>query len=492
MSRRGHLAAIPDRPGRAVLYVRVSSLMGRGGDDFHSPDIQLSAMRRAIAGMQEVAVIDDDIDVSGRSFKRTGIDRIRELAENGQIDTLAVYNISRFGRNTLESLQFLAWLTERGVTILSATEHIDTSTSTGRWMLTNMLAVAEMYSDNIGKDWSDTIRARAESGKWHGNIPLGYVKGKNGKLEPHPVHGPAITQAFTDYADGARPADVLRRLQAATGRNSAYNILKHMLGNVAYIGIVTVRGNSRYPTIVTPNAHPALVDQKTWQRVQERRAASKGRPPRVIAAKYPLTGLGKCGRCAGSVAYGRDHQPNGTVIARLQCTRSLHTANRICPGCGAPQAQAVEDAVLEKVRSHIALLRSDGNAQTAHAAKKRRAGMDAGALNKQLETVRQGKVRLASSWALGEIADATYRAGLVQLDDKENELTASLTALKAESQVLEPNEAVMMAERLVRLWGEMDGAQKNRALRDVLTSYSLAPASYRGQPVIERIEVQWR
>src|SRR5687768_2774212 len=141
------LVAVLDRPLRVVVYIRVSALMGRGGDDFHSPEVQLGAIRRRTIGMREVEVIDCDIDQTGTTFDRKGIDRVRELAEAGLMDVLAVYNVSRLGRNTLESLKFLNWLADRGVTIISAKQHIDTSTPSGRKHLTDLLAGAQMQSE---------------------------------------------------------------------------------------------------------------------------------------------------------------------------------------------------------------------------------------------------------------------------------------------------------------------------------------------------------
>lgn len=90
MTTKRRLAAVPDRPLRVVPYIRVSALMGRGGDDFHSPEVQLRAMRRKTIGMQEVEVIDCDIDRTGRDFAREGIDRIRVLAQTKAIDRKSV------------------------------------------------------------------------------------------------------------------------------------------------------------------------------------------------------------------------------------------------------------------------------------------------------------------------------------------------------------------------------------------------------------------
>ncbi len=332
MTRR-RLAAVPDRPQRVVLSVPVSALIGRGGDDFHSPEVQIGSMRRVTSGMQVVEVIDDDIDQTGRTFDREGIKRVRDLAEANAIDAIAVYNVARFGRNTMEGLQFLNWLADRGVTILSATEHIDTSTPSGRWLLTNMLAVAEMRSDEIGLEWSRVHAHRAKAGKAHGTPPTGYVKGEDGKLVPHPTFAPAITQAFTDYADD-KDVDgdvkrIRRTLRAVTGLNMSGPAFKKILQNRAYLGEV------RVGTVVTEGAHEPLVDNVTWQRVQTRLRRDSRTPARLAEPQYALSGLLYCGVCEKR----GNHRRADAGKIRMFCREQEE--NRACAGFGRPEAAKV-------------------------------------------------------------------------------------------------------------------------------------------------------
>lgn len=233
--RRTPLSAVPDQPSRVVLYRRVSALMGRDGDDFHSPDVQAAAMRRATTGMHEVAVI-DDIDVSGTHFNRDGIERVRALARSRQIDAVAVYDVSRFGRDVLESLLVLRELSQFGVTIISASERIDTSTPSGEWMLTNLLAIAQMRAKEIGRGWSGAIAARAESGRHHGR-PLGYTR-VDKQLVPDPVLGPAITEVFRRYAAGDPIGEITAYLAALRGQPMHTANVKKLLRSPVYLGKV--------------------------------------------------------------------------------------------------------------------------------------------------------------------------------------------------------------------------------------------------------------
>lgn len=485
MSR--HLAAVPDKPGRVALYVRVSALMGRGGDDFHSPELQVTAMRRVIPGMREVAVI-EDIDQTGRTFTRDGIDQIRRLAEAGSIDALAVYNVSRLGRNVLESLQFLSWLADRGVTILSASENLDTSTPTGRWMLTTMLGLAEMQSDQIGDGWSQTIHHRARAGKHHGRPPTGYVRGEGGRLAEDPIVGAAIRRMFADYAAGEQVRTVRRRLQAATGLVLAASTVKRMLTNRTYRGVVHVGARGPAGAVDLPDAHVPLVDEPTWQLVQTRLATDRRTPSKLLAPKYALSGIGRCGVCNGRTNH-RPESRNGTV--RIFCAAQWELTAP-CAGCGSCNVADVEAAVLAKVERHIARLRGDVGAHAAQASKASRAGIDATAVRAELDATRRAMAKATERWAREQIDDRTYRDAMGSLRAAEDRLSATLGGLDRSAAVPEPGQIVALAAKLLELWSRMDGGQRNRSLRDLVETVTIMPAARYRQPVDERVSVQWR
>jgi site-specific DNA recombinase len=487
MSR--HLAAVPDKPGRVALYVRVSALMGRSGEEFHSPDVQVGAMRRLTAGMREVAVIDDDLDQTGRTFEREGLDRIRQLAEDGHIDVLAVYNLARFGRNTMEGLRLLNWLAERGVTILSASEHVDTSTPSGRWMLTNLLAMAEMRSDEIGNEWGQVIHHRALAGKHHGRPPTGYLRGEDGRLIVDTVAGPAVARAFTAYADGAAVAAIRRELQAVTGLAVSSATLKRMLRNRAYRGVVHVGARGSAGSVEVENAHPALVDEATWDQVQERMAADRRLPPRLVNPQYSLSGLGRCAVCEGRTNIRPEH---GRDKARIFCVNKWGQRLRSCTGCGTAGLEDVEAAVLEKIKAHIAKLKGDIGAQAAQLSKAQRAGIDAAAVGGELNATRRAMARATERWVRGQIDDRTYEDTMASLRAAEDRLARATVELRRAAEVPDTGKLVKLAERLVQLWPRMDGGQRNRALRDLVEAVVISPAEKQRQAVGDRVRVEWR
>jgi site-specific DNA recombinase len=483
VSRR-RLVAAPDKPQRVVLYVRVSAVMGRGGDDFHSPEVQTAAMRRITSGMQEVGVIDDDIDQTGRTFSREGIDKIRKLAEARQIDAVAVYNVSRFGRNVLESLQFLNWLAERGVTIISASEHIDTSTPSGRWMLTNMLAIAEMRSDEIGNEWANTIHHRAKAGKPHGKAPVGYVRGGDGKLTVHPATSVAVTRAFRDYADDVPTSRIRQNLRASSGLSMALQTLKAMLRNRVYLGEI------RVGDVQVANAHPALVELPVWETVQARIRRDYKMLPKHAEPQYALTGLARCGSCGGAAV----HLPDKGVM-RLAC--GLKRRNfEACAGCGGPRVAEVEEEVLRQVRDFIELLRGDVAGESAARSKARRAGVDAVAAKSELKSVRAAMVKLSVAWHKdrdgGRLSEEVYDATMTSLRENEIALVAAVDELREVADVPGRTELAALAEQLLAMWPQMTAQERNRSLRTVADHVLIRRTQTWRQPVSERVHVEFR
>ena len=79
---------------------------------------------------------------SGKNTARPGLQKLLSKVKRG--DTVIVESVSRFARNTRDLLDLIDKLTVKGVEFVSQKEHIDTSTPTGKFMLTVFGAVAEL------------------------------------------------------------------------------------------------------------------------------------------------------------------------------------------------------------------------------------------------------------------------------------------------------------------------------------------------------------
>jgi site-specific DNA recombinase len=454
--------------GRVVLYVRVSSVRGRSGDEFHSPQLQLDGMRALVTrdGLREVEVIDDDIDVSGRTFDRKGILRIREMVELGLVDFVAVYTLTRLGRNLSESLTFIKWLREHHVGIISANERIDDSPE-GQFLLGLWLNFAELQSNQIGAAWSRVIERRAKQGKKHGTTNIGYLKDGTGRLVVDPEYGPMIAAMFRDYAAGRPVGEIRDELSRIRGRPFSRAQLKHMLRNPAYRGRAVV-DSATGGLIDVAADHQALVDETTWRRVARRLASESTMAPRYVEPLYGLTGLLRCALCGGAVVVARRaKRPSGWTL-RVTCAR--HDNTKECAGIGSPQYVQIEEGVLRAVAEYAGQLRGDVHAEMAQQTRKKTAGLDAKRLAASLTDTRQAMARLTERMAAEEAA-----------------LVAKLADAEDRAEEPPPSEVLELANQLLELWPEMTGAEQNRALRTVLSSVTIRRAAYYREPGYARI-----
>lgn len=485
MGRRRTQPTPAGNAGRVALYVRVSSLMGRSGDDFHSPDVQIDGMRGLITreGLREVAVVDDDIDASGQTFNRRGIARLRDMVEARQVDVVAVYMLSRVGRNLAESLAFIRWLRERSVSIISATEKID-ETPEGQFMVGMWLNMAELQGNQIAQSWARIIERRARLGRPHGNVPQGYVRTSEGHTVD-PRLGPAITAMFTAYANDEQVADITAAYAAARGRPVAKSAVKAMLRNPFYAGRVVLH-SSTGGVVDVPGIHEPLVDEHTWRRVQRRMTADRTTPPRHLAPAYSLTGLGICAYCGRNLqVWNSMEKGKGNPTRRLKCMRQNEV--RACPGIGTPLYAPIEQRVIEEVKAYAAGLRGNPRERAAQEARTARAGIAVGDIEREVQRIREAISRLTGRWARGGMPDDAYEENLERLTAEQQVLAAQLERAEEVVEAPPPGEVVLLVDRMFELWPDLSEADRNRGLKSVLRGFRVRRGAFWREPTGDRV-----
>ena len=126
---------------------------------------------RQEALMEALGVDEVYIDrMSGKNTNRPELQKMMEYVRKG--DTVIVESISRFARNTRDLLELVERLTVKGVEFVSKKEAIDTTTPTGKFMLTVFGAVAELEREYILQRQREGIAIAKEQGKYKGRKPI--------------------------------------------------------------------------------------------------------------------------------------------------------------------------------------------------------------------------------------------------------------------------------------------------------------------------------
>jgi DNA invertase Pin-like site-specific DNA recombinase len=304
------------RNGRAIGYVRVSKLGGRGGDSFLSPQLQREEIERA-AGREGLEIVDvlEEIDVSGRAGKKRPLwDRAIAAVERGDVSAIIVYNISRASRSVQDFLRADERVRAANGRLVSAQENLSDDPS-GVMTRNILLAIAQGESDRARATFAASASSAVERGMHHaGTVPLGYRRNADRKLEPDPDAAPVVVGVFERRAKGWSWVRLARWL-AEQGHPMSESGVRGLVRNRAYLG------EARYGDTVKKDAHRAIIPRASWQRCQApgRKSARSGR----LTERYLLQGLATCSSCgrvmylSGGKRHGKDYEHY--ICRRLEC-----------------------------------------------------------------------------------------------------------------------------------------------------------------------------
>ena len=121
--------------------------------------------------MEQLGVDEVYIDrMSGKNTNRPELKKMMEYVRRG--DTVIVESISRFTRNTRDLLELVEKLSAKGVEFVSKKETIDTTTPTGKFMLTVFGAVAELEREYILQRQREGVAIAKDNGVYKGRKPI--------------------------------------------------------------------------------------------------------------------------------------------------------------------------------------------------------------------------------------------------------------------------------------------------------------------------------
>ena len=328
-----------------LIYARVSPKGSSWDGTETSIQMQIDYCREYIKfhGGEVFAVITDEF-YSGKDTARPGFSQIMEQlhAGNANWDTLIVYKLSRMSRNLRDGAEIFATLFEQGKGFISATEHLDFSTPSGRAMLGVMQVFNQFEREQTAENIRNKMVSIAARGMWPtGNPPFGYKRGarKDNKLYIDPRKAQIVKDIFEMYAtEKYNTVDILNKYRGTIGKSSLFTMLR----NRTYLGKIIYAGHE------FEGQHDAIVPESLFNIVQSLIPENpKSSRPKAQKYSYLLTGLLKCHcGCSMSPASAKGGRYHYYVCGDIACKTRV-------------KAEKIEDAVLdqlEKYRSDDALL----------------------------------------------------------------------------------------------------------------------------------------
>ena len=156
-----------------------------------------------------------DEGISGLNTKhREGFNAMIRDALAGKIDLIVTKSVSRFARNTVDTLTAIRELKAHGVEVYFQKENIYTFDGKGELMLTIMSSLAQEESRSISENVTWGIRKGFSDGKVimpYGSF-LGYCKGENGQPEIVPEEALIVQKIYRGFLEGLTPRQIARKL----------------------------------------------------------------------------------------------------------------------------------------------------------------------------------------------------------------------------------------------------------------------------------------
>ena len=290
----------------SVIYARYSS----HSQNEQSIETQVEICKSyAKKNNLNVIKIYEDKAKTGTNDNREAFQQMLSDSSKKSFSHVIVYNLSRFARNSDESVINEMILSKNGVDVLSATENVnvDDEDPTTSLMRNIMRGINEYYSKNTAKNIRDGLRTNAKKGLSIGglSLPLGYKSNSNKEIVIDEEIAPHVKKIFEMYHENNSMAEIVRYLNMhgiKTSRGNEFN-KNSIVTNPKYIGIYMFKGEEM------PVRIPAIIDKKTFEEVQdlvEQKHISHSRK-----SDYLLTDKLYCGLCGakmtGAVAKHKYH-----------------------------------------------------------------------------------------------------------------------------------------------------------------------------------------
>ena len=361
-----------------ALYCRLSQDDGLEGDSnsIQNQKTILMDYAKSRGYLHPMYFVDDGI--SGTTFQRPAFQRMEAMIENGEIGTVIVKDLSRFGRSHIETGRYLEMVyPSLSVKFIAIQENIDTLEGTGTEMMPFHNIFNEWYASQTSKKVRAVWAMKAANGqRTNFNVPFGYKRDPEDQ-EKWLIDEPAaevVRKIFSLCIGGKGPSQIARYLENekvltpcayyhSIGRKANHPVPKNpygwkdtsieqILANRVYTGCTVnlktttvsykVHKMIRKPEedwVIIPNTQEAIVDENTWLRVQELRRNKR----RVTATGRTslFSGLVFCADCGAKLHF--------CAAKSLRRDQEFFRCANYKSGRGECTIHFIRDVVLQKI-----------------------------------------------------------------------------------------------------------------------------------------------
>lgn len=371
---------------KVAAYCRVSTDKEDQANSFES---QQRYFREYIGRRSdwELYEIYADEGITGTSTeKRAAFNRMISDARLHRFDLIVTKEISRFARNTLDSLSYTRELKRMGIGVFFLNDNMNTLKEDSEMLLAikSIMAQEESRFTSARVKWGQT--RRMEQGVVFGRSLLGYDV-KDGKMAVNPDGAEIVRLIFHKYVHERKGTTVIARelresgYKTLTGSTSWRNtVILKILRNEKYCGDLkqkkTItpdylthqkkynRGEEEF--VFIKDHHEPIIDRELWEEAQREiaRRDIDGKYGTCHGNRYPLSGKIKCSECKKSFVSRSRRRKDGSRYKAWRCgTATAEGKRRIEPGWQRGRLQVSyqlrDEVVMNMVRQSVGMLKLD-------------------------------------------------------------------------------------------------------------------------------------
>ena len=346
--------AIPIQKRRVAGYARVSTETDEQFTSFVSQVEYYTSFIKSHENWKFVKVYCDE-GISGTSTKhRAGFKQMIQDAKSGKIDLIITKSVSRFARNTVDTLITLRELKDIGVEVYFEKENIWSFDNKGEVLTTIMASLAQEESRSLSENVKWGIERKYQRGQF--SLPyksmLGYDKGPEGMPVVNEEQAEIVRRIFRQYLSGDSPkaiAQSLDRDNIPTPRNGkrwGISTIVRMLQNEKYTGNAILRktytadyltkrkvvNNGEMAKYHVTGSHEAIISEEEFNLVQDEMRERSSKVHNQYTSSI-FSGKVRCGKCGGTFGAKVWHSTDKYRSVIYRCNSKY---GKDGTGCGTP------------------------------------------------------------------------------------------------------------------------------------------------------------
>lgn len=361
---------------RVAAYCRVST---DDEEQLNSYEAQIAYYTEFIAKNPKwkFAGVYADEGITGTStLKRKNFLRLMNDCERGKIDLILTKSISRFARNTVDSLSWVRKLRAMNIGVYFEEQAIDSLKAENEMLIGLFSVIAQAESENISANVRWGVQQKMKSGTYRSNFQcFGYKKGTDGVPKIVPEQAEVVKEIYDRFLDGLSLDQIQQHLQSmqAVSMNggTSWNkkTIDSILKNEKYAGDLllqktfiadpiskkTKKNRGELPKYLVSNNHPAIIPREKFNAVQmeiARRGSKHKRSGKTkteqgkYSGKYALSELLICGECGSHFKRNGKKNPDGTYTYYWRCINRSENGRKAC-SCGGLEEKKLQKTICE-------------------------------------------------------------------------------------------------------------------------------------------------